>query len=76
MVKVNKGGGPWLAKQKPIWNWQKSQPGWSTCIREIDWPMSCLSYLTQGGAPLRYPMPKQVWWLMGHKHQETGNLTL
>ena len=26
--------------------------------------------------PLMYPMPKQVWWLMGHEHQETGNLAL
>ena len=27
MVKVNKGGGPWLAKQKPIWNLCK-MPAW------------------------------------------------
>ena len=27
MVKVSKGAGPWLAKQKPIWNLAK-MPAW------------------------------------------------
>ena len=50
MVKVKKGAGPWLAKQKPI-RILPSMPAWLVKLHsEIDWPVSYLSYLTQGGA--------------------------
>ena len=43
----------------------------------IDCPVTFLIYLTQGGlAPFDYTLPKQVCWLMGHEHQETGKLDL
>ena len=55
MVKVKKGAGPWLAKQKPIWN-LADMPAWLVNLQlGIDWPVTCLSYLTQGGVPLRCP---------------------
>ena len=62
MVKVSKGAGPWLAKQKP--NWHLAKPAWLVNLHSgIDWPVTCQSYLTQGAVPLRHPLPKQLWCL-------------